>query len=56
MLARLSPEKKKDQLALAQYEDKLFCDRPDPNVPGGLGAEESGFERTGPTQDSLIAI
>jgi hypothetical protein len=41
---------------LAQYGDKLFRDRPDPNVPGGLGAEESGFERTGPTQDSLIAI
>jgi len=24
--------------------------RPDPDDPGGLGAEESGAERTGPTQ------
>ena len=26
------------------------CVRPDPDGPGGLGAEESGTERTGPTQ------
>jgi hypothetical protein len=43
-------QKKKDQLALAQYGDNLFCYRPDPDDPGGLGAEESGVERTGPTQ------
>ena len=30
--------------------------RPDPDDPGGLGAEESGTERTGPTQDCLVAI
>jgi hypothetical protein len=27
-----------------------FCDRPGPDDPGGLGAEESGIERTGPAQ------
>jgi hypothetical protein len=52
----ISPAKKeKDQLALAQYGDKL-CARPDPNDPGGLGAEESGIERTEPTQYFLLAI
>ena len=49
-------KKKKDQLALAQYGNNLFCDRPDPCDPGGLGAEESGIERTGPTQCLLFAI
>src|SRR6202163_1811552 len=32
------------------------ANRPDPDCPGGLGAEESGAERTGPTQGSFIAI
>ena len=32
------------------------ANRPDPDDPGGLGAEESGTERTGPTQDFLFAI
>ena len=32
------------------------ANRPDPDGPGGLGAEESGTERTGPTQDFVIAI
>ena len=41
---------------MAQYMGKLFCDRPDPDDPGGLGAEESGIERTGPTQCILFAI
>src|SRR5947199_8906071 len=41
--------KKKDQLSLAL----LTCDRPDPDDPGGLGAEESGTDRTGPTHDKL---
>jgi len=52
----LPAQKEKDQLALAQYGDKLLCDRPDPDDPGGLGAEESGIERTGPTQWILLAI
>ena len=34
----------------------LLANRPDPDDPGGLGAEESGTERTGPTQDFLFAI
>jgi hypothetical protein len=36
--------------------DKLAANRPDPDDPGGLGAEESGTERTGPTQDGVFAI
>jgi hypothetical protein len=52
---RFAWQKEKDQLALAQYGDKL-CARPDPNDPGGLGAEESGIERTEPTQYFLLAI
>jgi len=51
-----TPKKKKDQLALAQYGDKLPANRPDPDDPGGLGAEESGTERTGPTQDFVFAM
>jgi hypothetical protein len=41
---------------LAQYGDKLPANRPDPDDPGGLGAEESGTERTGPTQTFLFAM
>jgi hypothetical protein len=51
-----SPKKKKDQLSLAQCGVSLAANRPDPDDPGGLGAEESGTERTGPTQDFLVAI
>jgi hypothetical protein len=32
------------------------ANRPGPDDPGGLGAEESGIERTGPTQYCLVAI
>src|ERR1700745_4229621 len=32
------------------------CVRPDPDDPGGLGAEESETERTEPTQCNLISI
>jgi hypothetical protein len=48
-------KKKKDQRVLAQCGDKLYV-RPDPRDAGGLGAEESGIERTGPTQCFLLAI
>jgi hypothetical protein len=41
---------------LALNWDSLSANRPDPDDPGGLGAEESGTERTGPTQDYLLAI
>src|ERR1700716_2295767 len=56
MALKKNPKQKKDQLSLAQYGDKLPANRPDPDDPGGLGAEESGTERTGPTQDSLFAM
>ena len=48
-------ETKKDQLSLVQSRINLFYARPDPDDPGGLGAEESGIERTGPTQYSFVA-
>ena len=48
-------KKKKDQLALVQSRINI-CARPDPDDPGGLGAEESETERTGPTQGSFVAI
>ena len=54
-LKKRQSQKEKDQLALAQYGDKLPANRPDPDDPGGLGAEESGTERTGPTQYPLVA-
>jgi len=38
---------------LAQSRGITPCDRPDPDGPGGLGAEESGTERTGSTQNQL---
>src|ERR1700759_1148376 len=34
----------------------ICCARPGPDDPGGLGAEESETERTGPTQCILLAI
>jgi len=55
-LARLSPEKnpekEKGPLALAQYGDKLFCYRPDPNVPGGWGLRNPVSR--GPGQRKLL--
>jgi hypothetical protein len=54
-----APKKEKDQLSLAQSQgqsplgDFAPCDRPDPDGPGGLGAEESGTERTGSTQNHI---
>src|SRR5262249_47552312 len=48
-----TPKKEKDQLSLAQSRGINPCDRPDPDGPGGLGAEESGTERTGSTQNHL---
>ena len=40
---------------MAQCGDILPANRPDPDDPGGLGAEESETERTGPTQDLFVA-
>ena len=41
---------------MAQYWGMLLANRPDPDNPGGLGAEESGVERTGPTHALLFAV
>ena len=41
---------------MVQYWGMLLANRPDPDDPGGLGAEETGTERTGPTQGYLFAI
>jgi hypothetical protein len=42
---------------LAQYGGiTSLANRPDPDDPGGLGAEESETERTGPTQGLFVAI
>jgi Protein of unknown function (DUF2794) len=56
MAIRRIPQKKKDQLSLVQCGVSLAANRPDPDDPGGLGAEESGAERTGPTQVFVVAI
>ena len=51
------PANKKGQLAPAEdLGIYLLRNRPDPDDPGGLGAEESGAERTGSTQYLFIAI
>ena len=42
---------------MAQYGGiTSLANRPDPDDPGGLGAEESETERTGPTQGLFVAI
>src|SRR6201986_5600140 len=51
-----SPKRKRTNSRWPQYGDKLAANRPDPDNPGGLGAEESGAERTGSTQNCLLAI
>src|SRR6202041_2321386 len=43
-------EKEKGPTRVGPVTDQLFYGRPGPDDPGGLGAEESGIERTGPTQ------
>src|ERR1700712_6011959 len=53
--AEPAPKTKRDQLSLARVRDFSPANRPDPDGPGGLGAEESGTERTGSTQDYLLA-
>ena len=40
---------------MAQCRDFSPANRPDPDGPGGLGAEESGTERTGSTQGMVVA-
>src|SRR4051812_13584721 len=50
------PKRKRTNSRWPSDGDYSPCDRPDPDDPGGLGAEESGTERTGPTQWFLLAI
>jgi len=61
MLPWQLPCTKKDQLASVsffRYRSAFFryMYRPDPDDPGGLGAEESGTERTGPTHIVYFAM
>ena len=51
-----SRERVKRKRAYLAVAPGLCCVRPDPDDPGGLGAEESETERTGPTQYVLLAI
>src|SRR5437588_9326324 len=50
------PQKEKGPTRVGPKWGLNSCDRPEPDDPGGLGAEESGTERTGPTHDLLFAI
>jgi hypothetical protein len=51
-----SPKRKRTNFRWPSMGINYPANRPDPDDPGGLGAEESGAERTGPTQDFLFAI
>ena len=51
-----SRERGKRKRANMAVAPGLCCVRPDPDDPGGLGAEESETERTGPTQCILLPI
>jgi hypothetical protein len=44
------PKRKRTNSRWPQVGIIYPANRPDPDGPGGLGAEESGTERTGPTQ------
>ena len=50
-----SPKRKRTNFRWPSMGINYPANRPDPDDPGGLGAEESGAERTGPTQDFLFA-
>ena len=47
---RQSPKRKRTNFRWPSMGINYPANRPDPDDPGGLGAEESGTERTGPTQ------
>ena len=49
------PKRKRTNFRWPSMGINYPANRPDPDGPGGLGAEESGTERTGPTQDCLVA-
>ena len=50
-----SPKRKRTNFRWPSMGIIYPANRPDPDDPGGLGAEESGAERTGSTQDYLLA-
>ena len=52
----LSTKRKRTNSRWPSMGISYSANRPDPDDPGGLGAEESGIERTGPTQRLLLAI
>src|SRR5438552_19209183 len=54
-LIEASPKRKRTNFRWPSIGINSPANRPDPDGPGGLGAEESGTERTGPTQDCLVA-
>src|ERR1700761_8677062 len=49
------PKRKRTNFRWPSMGINYPANRPDPDDPGGLGAEESGAERTGPTQEYLLA-
>src|ERR1700716_292920 len=51
-----TPKRKRTNSRWPKMGINYPANRPDPDCPGGLGAEESGAERTGPTQYPLVAI
>ena len=50
-----TPKRKRTNFRWPSMGINYPANRPDPDDPGGLGAEESGAERTGPTQEYLLA-
>ena len=50
-----SPKRKRTNSRWPSIGINSPANRPDPDGPGGLGAEESGTERTGPTQYRFFA-
>ena len=50
------PKRKRTNSRWPSMGINYSANRPDPDDPGGLGAEKSGIERTGPTQGFLVAI
>ena len=55
-VAMRTPKRKRTNFRWPSMGINYPANRPDPDDPGGLGAEESGTERTGPTQDFFVAI
>src|SRR5665213_3965603 len=51
-----SPKRKRTNFRWPSMGINYRANRPDPDDPGGLGAEESGAEKTGPTHAPLFAI